>query len=281
VPSHRRFLLVGLHTCGDLSPTLLRLAATSAQHLRRQGAVSGAESASAAAGATCVGVVSVGCCYHRVTEALPGEARLDLTLKALQVGASEDQLPQQADSPQADSQQADSQQADSQQAATSTATAPEAYPASQFHPGKGGRSWRSIGDPPAVWRSAGDPPEIRRRSVGDPPEIRRRSAGDPPAVSAPPQPPPSQPPRSQPPPLQPPPPSQPPPEQEKLEASNYEREKYEAERAFRAAHPELNNLPMSAYCRRLGLQLGEVALHLSLQAVWRWPVRDSPLLSAC
>ena len=266
MPSHRRFLLVGLHTCGDLSPTLLRLAATSAQHLRRQGAVSGAESASAAAGATCVGVVSVGCCYHRVTEALPGEARLDLTLKALQVRASEDQLPQQADSQPADSQpadsqQADSQQADSQQAATPTATAPEDYPASQFHPGKGdyqtsqfhpgkgGRSWRS--------------------------------AGDPPAVSAPPQPPPSQPPRSQPPRSQPPPPSQPTPEQEKLEASNFEREKYEAERAFRAAHPELNNLPMSAYCRRLGLQLGEVALHLSLQAVWRWPVRDSPLPSAC
>ena len=60
--SHRRFLLVGLHTCGDLSPTLLRLAATSVQRLRRQGAVSGADSASAATGATCVGVVSVGCC---------------------------------------------------------------------------------------------------------------------------------------------------------------------------------------------------------------------------
>ena len=166
-----------------------------------------------------------------MTEALPGEGRLDLTLKGLQVGASEDQP-----------------------ADPSTATAPEADPTSQFHPGKGGRSWRS--------------------------------AGDPPAVSAPLQPPPSQPPPSQPPPSQPLPPSQPTPElnttpgQEKLDASKYEREKYEAERAFRAAHPELNNLPMSAYCQRLGLQLGEVALHLSLQAVWRWPVRYSPLLIA-
>jgi hypothetical protein len=179
-----------------------------------------------------------------VTEALPGEGRLDLTLKGLQVGASEDQP-----------------------ADPSTATAPEADPTSQFHPGKGGRSWRSAGDPPAVSAPLQPPP-----------------SQPPPSQPPPSQPPPSQPlPPSQPPPSQPLPPSQPTPElnttpgQEKLDASKYEREKYEAERAFRAAHPELNNLPMSAYCRRLGLQLGEVALHLSLQAVWRWPVRHSSL----
>ena len=35
---------------------------------------------------------------------------------------------------------------------------------------------------------------------------------------------------------------------------------------------QLSNFPMSSHCKGLGLALGEIALHLSLQAVWRWPV---------
>ena len=42
----RKYLLVGLHTCGDLAPTILRLFAKSE---------------------TIVGVVSVGCCYMKLT----------------------------------------------------------------------------------------------------------------------------------------------------------------------------------------------------------------------
>ena len=42
----RKYLLVGLHTCGDLAPTILRLFAKSD---------------------SVVGVVSVGCCYMKVT----------------------------------------------------------------------------------------------------------------------------------------------------------------------------------------------------------------------
>ena len=44
--SQPRFILVGLHTCGDLAPTLLRVFAESA---------------------TVVGVVSVGCCFMKLS----------------------------------------------------------------------------------------------------------------------------------------------------------------------------------------------------------------------
>ena len=76
-----RYLLVGLHTCGDLAATLLRLAADAAaaapsdaseQSFRTELGAADAEPAAAAAvaaaGSRCVGVVNVGCCYQRITE---------------------------------------------------------------------------------------------------------------------------------------------------------------------------------------------------------------------
>ncbi len=264
--SHHRFLLVGLHTCGDLAPTLLRLAATSVQRLRAgAGGAEGGLAASGvparangAAGGTvvaaasgerskhgkaqssaaedaeaqgsrgageasvaqegepseaptlppslrlrpmCVGVVSVGCCYHRVTEALPGEARLDLALNGSEGGSAKGTLPT-----------------------------------------LGSAQRTAVEKAASVVAEAADAPSADAAGA----------AGT--AVPLP-----------------------PPAAHEMLSHLTPEREKYEAERAFRAAHPELSNLPMSSVCQQLGVQLGEVALHLSLQAVWRWPARYSPV----
>ena len=61
----RRVLLVGLHTCGDLGPALLRCFVQAASGAARGGDASGG---AGAGGLSLVGVVSVGCCYHRLTE---------------------------------------------------------------------------------------------------------------------------------------------------------------------------------------------------------------------
>ena len=73
----RRLVLVGLHACGDLSPTLLRCFAE------------GAADDDAVAG-----VVSVGCCYHRVTQArLPLSSTLREATRAAEAAADAAALP--------------------------------------------------------------------------------------------------------------------------------------------------------------------------------------------
>ena len=73
----RRLVLVGLHACGDLSPTLLRCFAE------------GAADDDAVAG-----VVSVGCCYHRVTQArLPLSSTLRDATRAAEAAADAAALP--------------------------------------------------------------------------------------------------------------------------------------------------------------------------------------------
>lgn len=136
--SHHRFLLVGLHACGDLTPTLLRLAARAVTRSKERGAEPCAPHGETPPRPRCVGVVSVGCCYHKVSEPLPGEKRPNLAV-------------------------------------------------------------------------AGAPARLTAACNDD-------------------------------------------------DASQGE------------VDSEWSNFPMSQHCQRLGVVLGEIALHLSLQAVWRWPV---------
>ena len=145
-----RYVLVGLHTCGDLAPTLLRLAATATPGQSGRHAASGDDSA--AGRSLCAGVVSLGCCYHRVSECAAGGGP-----EAVEAGA-EDGGPNASDG-----------------------AADEACEA-----------WRGVGTVPS------------------------------------------------------------------------------GAEAF-------SNLPMSAHCRSLGVSLGEIALKLSLQPVWRWPHPLTPL----
>ena len=151
--SHHRFVLVGLHACGDLTPTLLRLAASAVGRSAAAAAAAedDASKDAAAAGDTscrprCAGVVSVGCCYHMVSEPIENAERPSLAVTTTPsssdaVGPSSNKIP------------------------------PEAYDAYDDDTGE-----------------------------------------------------------------------------------------------------QLSNFPMSSHCKGLGLALGEIALHLSLQAVWRWPV---------
>ena len=189
--SHRRFLLVGLHTCGDLAPTLLRLAATSAVMPPRE---SSEGAGVAEAGSTgddggdvrCVGVVSVGCCYHRISEPLAGEERPQLGVD------SGDRISEPL--------------------------------AGEQRPQLGVDSGDRISEPLA----GEERPQLGVDSGG--------AAGN--GVAA-----------------------------EALVGVA------EGEVAGEATEPAMSNFPMSAHCRRLGVQLGEISLHLSLQAVWRWPAR--------
>ena len=60
-----KLLLVALHACGDLTPTLLRLFAEGTA--AAAAAAAATSPASAPPAAATVGVVSLGCCYHRST----------------------------------------------------------------------------------------------------------------------------------------------------------------------------------------------------------------------
>ena len=146
--SVRRFLLVGLHACGDLTPTLLRLAATASTV---EGEDYGGE-----ARPRCVGIVSVGCCYHRVTESLPEGTRPDLSIASRGAPAS----------------------------------------------------------------AAASPTDVKAEPTAT---LALRDLA--PSVTG----------------------------------------------------VEVTNFPMSRVCRDLGCSLGEIARHLSLQAVWRWPAPMTPI----
>ena len=176
--SHHRFLLVGLHTCGDLSPTLLRLAATSVQRERaRERPQLTRATEQRDSGPRCVGVVSVGCCYHRISEPLAGEMRPD---------------------------------------------------------------WAVVETAEAAPKAA-DPPSLTKPSLIEPAAAPAATIPPAPSSAAP------------------------------------ETVKHAEERSFREEHPQLSNFPMSRFCQRLQISLGEIALHLSLQAVWRWPARFTPV----
>lgn len=186
---HQRFLLVGLHACGDLTPTLLRLAADAVAATAAGSAASPADgtpppptTTSSAPPARplqprCVGVVSVGCCYHRVSEPLAGESRPQLAVAGVEGGAASDEVTR---------------------GFLADGKTPTPAP---IAPNRAGRANDADGS---------------GNGLRDDDEGGDGEAG------------------------------------------------------------ALSNFPMSAHVRSLGVTLGEIALHLSLQAVWRWP---APLTS--
>ena len=196
--SPHRFLLVGLHCCGDLTPTLLRLAATAVT-----AASAGNDAAStppdgsgdappapatAPPAPRCVGVVSVGCCYQRVSEPLAGE-RPALAVTAVPTAA----------------------------VAQGEATGAVEGSASQAADG------------------------VASASGNNAPVVPTTAASTAAAATQ---------------------------KEEEEEADGGGGGADEAEASLR-------NFPMSEHCQALAISLGEIALHLSLQAVWRWPAEHT------